>query len=314
MKSFILIGISLGCGLVAAVGASRYLGDKQSSAAEAVTVKIAVAKKEVNINEALTGESFELQDWPKSKVPKGAIEDPKKLADTHAKTRFYPGEPILASRILGPGEGARQLAVPMGYRVVSVKVNQESSVSNLVQPGDRVDVVVVIRNANDRSISKTILRAVRVFAVNSETDRATEQSKTPGEVRTASLLVTPSQAEKLLMGADLGQLRLALRSPDDTTVDETKGCNYDELLGRGETADNTLAKTVSGAKESPPGQPRWTMWVCSPAYTTAFPCGDSAAKPAWELPLNAAKKKTPEPTDTEITQAANPDLPQDSEE
>lgn len=269
MKAIILIGISLGCGLVAAVGVSRYLGDKQNTGTPAATVKIVVAKGEININEALSEDKLELADWPQDRVPQGAIEAVDKIANMYARTRLYPGAPVLTSMLVGSSEGTRALTVPLGYRVVAVKMNAESSVSSLVQPGDRVDVVVVIRN-NERTMSKTILRAVRVFAVNSETERSTEQPKAPSEARTASLLVTPDQAEKVLMGADLGQLRLALRSPEDLSVEETKGCNINELLGRGEVADNSLGKESHAGATIHSGEPRWTMQICSPQNTAQF--------------------------------------------
>ena len=127
--------------------------------------------------------------------------------------------------------------------------------------------MVVIRSNNNRdSISKTILRAVRVFAVNSETVRNAEHDSAPQEIRAASLLVTPDQAEKLLMAAELGQLRLALRSPEDISVEETTGCSYQRLLGRGEVADNTLTSVATEAKRAAE-QPYWTMLVGSPQNT-----------------------------------------------
>lgn len=276
MKPVLLIVIALACGLVAAVGVARYMGENRSLA-ESPLVKILVAKREININEELNGDKLELVEWPQNRVPRGAVSEPQKLADTHARTRLYPGEPILLDKVVGAGESTDALKVPMGYRVVSVKVNMESSVSNLIQPGDRVDLVVVIRSPRE-SLSKTILRAVRVFAVNSETARSAEHSGVPQEVRAASLLVTPDQAEKLLMAAELGQLRLALRSPDDRSVEETVGCSYERLLGRGDVADNTLAPPAVAASRTTES-PRWTMLVCSPRNTSQFSWSSEDAPP-----------------------------------
>ncbi|MCY2994247.1 MAG: Flp pilus assembly protein CpaB [Planctomycetota bacterium] len=277
MKPVLLIAIALACGLVAAVGAARYMGENHNTA-EIPSVKILVATHEININEELNGDKLELVEWPRNRLPKGTVSELQKLADTHARTRLYPGEPILMSKVLAAGESNETLKVPLGYRVVSVKVNMESSVSNLVKPGDRVDLVVVIRsNSNRESISKTILRAVRVFAVNSETVRNAEHDSAPLDIRAASLLVTPDQAEKLLMAAELGQLRLALRSPDDISVEETTGCSYQQLLGRGEVADHTLASAATGAKRTAE-QPRWTMLVCSPQKQFRWSSEDSPSE------------------------------------
>jgi pilus assembly protein CpaB len=268
MKPAFLIAIALVCGLVAAVGAARYLGEGRSDAA-VPTVHIVVAKAEVNINEELTAEKLDLVEWPQNRVPPGAITDLEKLAGTHSRTRLYPGEPILTTKVTQPGETIGALKIPLGYRVVSVKATPESSVSNMVQPGDRVDVVVVVRRT-ERTFSKTILRAVRVFAVNSETARTANYNETPTEIRTASLLLTPDQTEKVVMAAELGQVRLALRSPEDDSVDETSGCTYDELLGSGEVADNTLPSPKSSAPDTATARPLWVTAVRTPRGTSQF--------------------------------------------
>jgi pilus assembly protein CpaB len=295
MKSGVIIVLALSCGLVAAIAVTHYVSGDAPVSVEATTAKIAVAKKEIGSSQPLGEGSWEFVDWPQDRVPKGAVSDPNELANLRARVRLYPGEPILSTKVLRPGENMETFKVPPGFRVVSVKVNVESSVSNLIQPGDRVDVVIVIRAAP--SITKTILRDVRLFAVNSETMRAADSSTAPEELRTASLLVTPDQAEKLIMAAELGQLRLALRSPDDNSFGETSGCTYDQLVGRN-GSDKSLAK----ADVATIAQPHWTMTVCSPQNASQFrwsapdstpECLDSKPSPASAARTEDAKQPNP---------------------
>lgn len=277
MRSMILIGIALGCGLIAAIGTLHYLGGKDRSG-QLATVRIAVAKTEININEPLVAENVELAEWPRERVPQSAIRDLQQVQNMYARTRLYPGEPILRDKVMAAGDSIRSLKVPIGFRVVSAKVTQDSSVSNLVEPGDRVDIVLLTKQGKDTPVSmaKTILKAVRVFAVNSETTRSTDPAKSVQEVRTVSFLVTPDQAERLLMAADFGQIKLSLRNVDDQESDETLGCTFERLLGVSDTADgdawlSTMLRRDSSrsspAANQTPTAPHWTMLVTSPKAT-----------------------------------------------
>jgi pilus assembly protein CpaB len=87
-----------------------------------------------------------------------------------------------------------------------------------------------------KTMSHTILRDVRVFAVNSETERSTDTSGEQVSAKTVSLLVKPKQVESVNLAAELGKLRLSLRRPNDskTEGDDDEGTDIDALLG-----DNT---------------------------------------------------------------------------
>mgnify|MGYP001034754513 CR=1 FL=1 len=219
MRSTVLIIVALGCGLVASLGVYQYL---RAASKPDESRAVLVATKEININEPLTGENVRIAVWPSRQVPQGSLSDLKQIENKYARIRLYEGEPILGAKVMNWDDASGSLKVPKGYRAVSVKVTMEASVSSLIEPGDHVDVIVVVQRSQDTpSMAKTILRAVQVFAVNSQMAKSQDKDKTLEEVRTVSLLVDPDQAEKLSMGQDLGTIRLALRSPGDEMADET---------------------------------------------------------------------------------------------
>jgi hypothetical protein len=196
---------------------------------------------------------------------------------------------------MGIDDTAGSLKVPLGFRVVSVKVTDESSVSNLVEPGDRVDVVAVLKETNQTpiAIAKTILKAVRVFAVNAEMARTVEEEKALGQTRTVSLLLKPDQVEKLMMAADLGNIRLSLRGPEDPNVSETTGCTVEKIMGQGDVADNGLVNGLlsvagfishraqgQGNAEADDPAPVWTMVIDSPQGAQRYRWTDATGSPA----------------------------------
>jgi type IV pilus biogenesis protein PilP len=115
-------------------------------------------------------------------------------------------------------------------RAVSVPVTDSSGVSGFVSPRDRVDVVLGAdfrhvagessgggEDVLARYAAETVLRGVRVVAVGQAVARTGDGGPIQG--KTATLEVTPKQAEKLLTSQLMGSLSLILRGVDE--VDES---------------------------------------------------------------------------------------------
>jgi pilus assembly protein CpaB len=220
----LLIVIAAVCGTVAATGVSQAIRSSGGATpAELETVKIFVATKEIDVREAFSAENIRLEEWPKAKVPEGAIARLEDIEGQYARTRLFEGEVILKKKLMNKNEaGSHEVTIPPGYRVKSVQVSMESAVSNLVMPGSRVDVLVFLREGGgvSKTGAYTILKNVRVFAVNEKVDREIGDDGQPITAKTVSLLVKPDQVEKLLIASSVGRLELSLRRPDDETDDQ----------------------------------------------------------------------------------------------
>jgi pilus assembly protein CpaB len=223
-KSIVLILIAAVCGTVAATGVSQAIRSPGGGGAPAIeTVKIFVAAKEIDIREIFNAENIRLEEWPKAKAPEGAIMNLEEIEGQYARTRLFSGEVILKQKLMGKDEvGAHEVTIPPGYRVKSVQVTMASAVSNLIMPGSRVDVLVFLKQGNgvEKTGAYTILKNVRVFAVNDKVDRDIDTEGQTIAAKTVSLLVKPDQVEKLLIASAVGRLELSLRRPDDESDDE----------------------------------------------------------------------------------------------
>jgi pilus assembly protein CpaB len=243
-KSMLLILIALGCGLVASIAISQVMerGAKSGNAGLEM-VQIYVATADIDVNEQLTASNVRVEDWPKSKIPEGAIVDFKQINERFARVRFYQGEPILEAKLANEIEGPA-IKIPDGHRVCSLKVQMEQAVSNLINPGDRVDIFGYFREGRGIPITGTreILTNVRVFAVNERTETETDQEGRTIAAKTVSVLVKEDQVAKLMLAAELGTLRLALRRPNESLENDTKRggtATVESLFGtHSETADD----------------------------------------------------------------------------
>ncbi|MBM3998615.1 MAG: Flp pilus assembly protein CpaB [Planctomycetes bacterium] len=234
VKSMVLVTIAMVCGLLATIGISQVIDRQNRNQVATEMVKIFVAAADVDIGAALNAQNVKLEEWPKDRIPEGAVTKLEDLENRFARQRLFPGEPILTIKLMDSNADTT-LTIPEGYRAASIKVSGEVVVGNLVKPGDRVDVIVFLRRGSDVPFTgtRTILRDVRVWAVNAKTERSVDDQGQPTMAQTVSLLVTPKQVELLTLASELGQLRLSLRRPNDLKETTDEGTDVDSFLAEG---------------------------------------------------------------------------------
>ena len=238
-KSVALLVLALGCGLVASLGITQVLAKRGGEpAASAETQGVLVAVKDIPLGSLLNPQVTKVEEWPKDRVPAGALARTEDVDGRRSRAKFYVGEPILEQKLFGKGmteQGADAL-IPKGFRVVSVRVEAVTTHGGLLMPGSRVDIQVhITRNPAGgipETTTRTLLQDVKIFAVNDVISMDSPGQDTKSiQGRTVSLLVTPEQAERVTLASELGTIRLIMRSPDDDVQVETRGALPQELFG-----------------------------------------------------------------------------------
>ena len=105
-KSLIMLIVALGCGVVAAMGITQVMANRSGgSTAEPVeTESVYVALADIELGKALTAEVLKLEEWPKDKIPAGALSKFEDVDGRRPKTKLFAGEPILDAKLLVKGE------------------------------------------------------------------------------------------------------------------------------------------------------------------------------------------------------------------
>jgi hypothetical protein len=148
----------------------------------------------------------------------------------------------------------------------------------------------------------------RVFAVNSQTDRTTDDKGQEVAARTVSLLVKPKQGEKLTLATEMGKIRLALRRPTDVIPDEEEiDKDLPAIFRDGDVIamDKPVEKQEEPAPVLPvapvlppvvvvqpppvvaPPAPVWTMQLMTPSDVRKFDWSNAKELPQ-ESPLGGA--------------------------
>jgi pilus assembly protein CpaB len=111
-------------------------------------------------------------------------------------------------------------------RAASLRVNEVTGISGFVSPGSKVDIIVVMASQEQGKGAFTLLEDVEVLAIAQSMD---QRETKPTVVNTVTVLVTPAQAERLMLAGNEGTLQLALRNFKDSDPGNTSGITVAQL-------------------------------------------------------------------------------------
>lgn len=239
-KSLVLLAIALGCGLVASIAISQVIDSNNKNQVAVETVPIYVALQNINLGDPVDDAMVSLQEWPKDKVPVGAITAWEDIEERRPRTAIFQGEPLLDGKFLAKGQTQDPISsIPEGMRLKTVSVDARKSAAGLLSPGDRVDVQIFVhRNEREQiphPFTKIILQNIRVFAVDQAVQRSADGTEARTVAKTVSLIVSPSQANRITTAENLGEISLIPRHPDDDLIVDDAEQGTDFLLGRSDS-------------------------------------------------------------------------------
>jgi pilus assembly protein CpaB len=228
----VVLAVALGAGGIAAYLAS---GSKEPPPApppvvQIETVDILVAKADINMGQVVAAGDIQWQVWPASAASsyfvrrKDRPDAIEQLTGSIARSPFVAGEPIREAKLIkASGSGFMAALLPSGMRAVSTEISPETGAGGFILPNDRVDVLLTRRDREaeratgiESFISETILTDVRVLAIDQTIEEKNGQRVVVG--RTATLELSPHQAETLAVSRQRGALSLALRSLIDANA------------------------------------------------------------------------------------------------
>ncbi len=198
---------------------------------EPARVFVLVANRPLAAGTFVGPDDLRWQAWPEETLAPSYILRDGEMAGDYAgavvRTRMGEGEPVTAARIVRPGtRGYLAAVLNPGMRAISVPVSATTSVSGLVFPGDRVDIILNHRIVDAPGsfrefvrISETVFEDIRVLAIDQNTD---DTSAEPVIGNTATLELAPKQVEMIQVVLQLGTLSLSLRSVADPMADDTR--------------------------------------------------------------------------------------------
>ncbi|HZP57736.1 MAG TPA: Flp pilus assembly protein CpaB [Dehalococcoidia bacterium] len=221
--------------------------DNGSTSASGATGEVLVAKDNIAAGTRLNADMFRVATFAEGDLVPEAVSDPQAIVGQTATTDIQRGQQLSRVHVAAATDDKRadQLAfkIPDGQRAVAVKVDETSAIGGLLVPGDRVDVLVTIKEKDENRPDQdflhvqTVLQNVlvvareqtevqRVVALGTPAAGAADGRNTPDDqafeqrpddikpdpgLSTVSLALSPQDVQQLVLADALGDITLALR-------------------------------------------------------------------------------------------------------
>ena len=204
-------------------------------------VEVLSARLDILRGATVEAEHLAWTSWPAAQVGTGMIlreerpEAIEEFAGRVLRSNLHAAEPVRLQHLATGAGGFLSMVLQPGQRGIGLLISEDTTAGGFILPNDRVDVLHTIvgdfnRDGRQTGSTRTILTNVRVLAIGQttfegrtlvmdEAARDGQPSNADGGPtltgRTATLEVSPEQAEILLAAAASGQLSLVLRAADD---------------------------------------------------------------------------------------------------
>lgn len=199
------------------------------------TASVVVAAQDIPEGHMIDRIALSTSLWPAQTVPAGAFSSIDSVAGRVTRVAVFRGEPMVPGRLAPVGTtGGLEVKIAPGKRAMSVKINDVAGISGLIQPNSRVDVLVNIKDESaavrDQQVAKLFMENMRVLSVGTQVTRGDDGKAI--NATTATLEVTPDEAERLAVAMNQGSIALVLRGYGDPDSIKTKGATSTDVLAQ----------------------------------------------------------------------------------
>ena len=240
--------VSILCGFAAVALFQLYLKDEMKKNDEGMAlVPVTVANRDLSAGTILQEEYI-----AKKEIPKKYLEDKEilysDLTEIIGQPLRYPvkgGEVLLWTGVNGQKENSLAARLPSGRRALALGVDEVTSVSGLIQPGDHVDILGTFSGDSALKESKhppflgeatvMVLQNVLVLATGTQLRHRPNAPPEEGSGYAAiTVSVTPEEAGLLVLSENRGRLTMILRKERDSeVVADLPRVTYDDVrLGK----------------------------------------------------------------------------------
>lgn len=152
--------------------------------------------------------------------------------------------------------------IPAGFKAVSLEVNDVIAVGGFLRPGDIVDVLLFLRSGSgvEQAQARVLLKQVRLLAYEDRIiDRpeglkdAENKEAKQRRIRTAVLAVPEAETTRVMLGASLGEVRLALNgSADADAPSATEAAATDQTVTAAQLARTSAPSNKNNSNSEQP--------------------------------------------------------------
>ncbi|MDF2630000.1 MAG: Flp pilus assembly protein CpaB [Symbiobacteriaceae bacterium] len=193
---------------------------------EMVKVVVIGTKEPVPARTKIGEQHLTLKDVPKSILTGSEFAATADVVGQVSNVALEPGEVVLKSRVVPEGKGTLAYRVPQGMRAITIRIDELSGVAGNANPGDRVDLVLVLQeNKPDRpfATARMIYEGVEVLAKGLAAGAEEPAGGAPGEpakLTSLTLAMRPEHAVEVALAEQIGLIKFMLRPAENKESDK----------------------------------------------------------------------------------------------
>jgi pilus assembly protein CpaB len=236
-RNWAVLGVALAVGLIAAFSVQRYIRERveaaQPAAVDAQTVDIVVAATQLSQGDRLSSANLAVRKVPKEWVHSNALRprDFEEIENKAMLTTALAGEPILQAQVEGQRDANFSASLSNGRRAVTVPVDEISSSSGLLVPGDAIDLILSVRHEGKVKLLP-VMQDVKVMATGTQVQHGQGRNKDENRTfSTVTLNTTPEEARRIMAAREVGKVTALLRAPGDAAQQAPRTEDALALLG-----------------------------------------------------------------------------------
>jgi len=243
-RSLLLFAVALAFGALAVFGARGYIAErleveKARLLPRQATVEVVVARRDLDRGELVAPENMAVREVPAEFLP-GTVIRPERFehfVGARLEQPMRSGEPLLAGAIAGADAGNFSSRIRQGIRAMSILVDEVNSVSGMLQPGDRIDLLFSVRppvasgQPPAQEVTTTLMQDLAVLATGRQVRAGAEDGNGARHFTAITVEVSPEQAQQLIVAQRTGKLTAMLRHPDDRQPLGGRVLDLNALLG-----------------------------------------------------------------------------------
>ena len=255
-KIILIAGIVLA--LLAIVMTKAYLDQQKQAVEEQKRKEIAnmqanqaavlVSKQDIPAGTVIEPAMLDTAIVPNRFIQPQAVTSLDRIAGMITVAPISKGEQISLSKLTSNQRGGGDLsgATPSGKRAITIVVDNISSLSGMIKPGDYVDVLAMLQIPTTGPDGKLIqqmavvplFQNILVLAIGSNTGgpvassggRYAERSASSSDNSLITLALGPQEANLIAFVQEQGKIRLTMRSPADAKVEPIAPASWETLF------------------------------------------------------------------------------------
>jgi len=177
-------------------------------------IKIVVAKQQLNIGDILSYSNLAIREMPNNYVHTAAVREAQSstVVGKRIMHQLKAGESLLTNFLASSKSSGFSNLIEKGKRAITFPVDIVSSLSGLLRPGDRIDLMVTLNQG--KMVTLPLLKDITILATGGIVDDVGRMSD-DGSYQTITITVSPINAAKITHARNVGNVTVVLRSGKD---------------------------------------------------------------------------------------------------